>query len=188
MRQIAVWAWRSVLGGFSLAVLAYALFCAWYLAETPTVTTRTALAARVALVGIVSALAFVWSVTSTRRARIGAASWLAWAMVSCACMTLVFVGYLYPIFFLGSVTNDRHVLDATVAGINAVGGATDIPLPQGYTAVMERRLLAPGHTRVDIHLSNRLVARVVGVDLIKVDNVAVEMRDGRIARAWVDYF
>lgn len=188
MRQVTAWAWRALLAGFSLAILAYALFCAWYLVETPAITTRKALAARVALVGIVGALTCVWTVVSTRRARIGATAWLGWAALSFACMMLVFVGYLYPIFFLGSVTNDRQLLNATAAGINAARGTTDIPLPPGYTAVMERRLVAPGHTRVDIHLSNRVVARVVGVDLIKVDNVAVEMRDDRIARAWVDYF
>ena len=63
-----------------------------------------------------------------------------------------------------------------------------MPFPEGYVYVVERRVMPANKTRLDIYMSKRLVARVVGIDLIKVDAVAVELSDGRIARAWVDYF
>lgn len=178
---------RGVLAGCAVAVLAYAAMCSLYLADSTAIVNRQTLIGRVAAVIIVSIVALVWSIATTRRIS-GRFKWPTWSAMCVIAAIALFATYLYPVFSLDDYDEEKQFLRSAAAAINASKGSSEMPLPRGYVVQIERRPISETSVRLDVHLSKRVVAKVIGIDLIKVDNVAVEMRAGRIERAWVDYF
>ena len=178
---------RGMLAGCATAVLGYAAMCGLYLAASTAAVNRQALTGRVAAVVMVSIVVLVWSIDTTRRTS-ARFKWPTWSTMSLITAVALFVSYLYPVFSLNSYEDEKRLLRRAADAINASKGSSDLPLPRGYVVQIEQRPLSARSVRLNVHLSNRVVAKVIGIDLIKADNVAVEMRDGRIERAWVDYF
>ena len=177
----------GLIAGVCAAVIAYATLCGYALFSSKEVVGRPGLIARVTAVALVSAAVFVGSMVWVKRNRVRM-KWLMWGVTCAAALPVVFALYLYPLAGPYSFSTDRDALESAAARINAARGDDEVPFPEGYVYVVERRAMPANKTRLDIFMSKRLVARVVGIDLIKVDGVAVELSDGRIARAWVDYF
>jgi hypothetical protein len=176
----------GVIAGVCSSVVAYAALCGYALSVSDEVVGRAALAARVTAVMVVSAAVFVVSMWWVKQNRIRL-KWLTWGTTCVAVSLVLFAFYLYPVAGPFSSATDRDDLERAAAQINAARGSHEVPFPKEYVYIVERRMM-PNGTRLDIYMSKRFVARLVGIDLIKVDGVAVEIADGKVRRAWVDYF
>lgn len=177
----------GLIAGVCASVIAYAALCGYAIFISDEVVGRAVLGARVTAVAVVSAAVFVVSVMWVKRNRVRL-KWVTWGAMCVAASLTVFALYLYPVAGPYRSSTDRDALESAAARINAARGNDEVPFPEGYVYVVERRTMTANKTRLDIYMSKRLVARVVGIDLIKLDGVAVELSHGRIARAWVDYF
>jgi uncharacterized membrane protein YqjE len=171
------------IAGLLLGTAIYAVLVIAFIVDSPGLTNRAALTARVVAIFIVSAVAAAYIFRETRRSR------MRWSLVtSFALATIVAAGffalYLYPIWtprdHSGEIRRLRTIADR-------VSASSTIDLPRGQAYAIVRHRTSTGE-RLTIHASDRWVGRIFGVDLSKVDHIAVEMAEGKVRRAWIDYF
>lgn len=171
----------GVLTGLAGATILYALLVAWYVMDTPTLDQRGLYAMRVSAVLFVCLITLVLATRTMKRYAMRG-RWVL-GLVALLCTGVAFfVTYLYPVW-TAPPARDGARLRALATTINAARGAP-LRLPAEYTYAIER-----GPQRLRIHVSDRLIARVLGVDMSKLDDLAVELDNaGNVQRAWVDYF
>lgn len=167
--------------GFSCATILYAILVAWYVIATPTLDHRGLYGVRVGAVLAVCLTALVLATRTIKRTSVRG-RWVVGMVTLLLAGVLFFMLYLYPVWTAPRARDGAH-LRALATTLNAVRGAP-LRLPRAYTYAIER-----SPDRLRIHVSNRIIARVIGVDMSKLDDLVVELDNaGNVRRAWVDYF
>lgn len=176
----------GVVAGLALAAAVYALFVGAFVIETPTLVARGQLAARLVLVLFICVVALVIAMRVVKKAAMSRARLVA-SLVALVTAVPFFTLYLYPIWSNAKPDREQQQLRAIAAAV-ARSDRKELKLPAGYSYAIVRSTNGRAE-RLTIHASDRAVARVMGIDMSRLDNVAVEIdASGRVTRAWVDYF
>lgn len=186
MRAILQTIGAAFVAGVALATALYALFVGVFVANTPGLLGRGRFAVRVAIVFLACAVG-VWIAWRVVRKTAVPLAWIAAPLLALAVGVPFFTLYLYPIWSHTPDEREQQQLRAIAAAVSE-GDHGKLTLPQGYSYAIVCGAKNDAQ-RLTIHASDRVVARVIGIDMSRLDNVAVEVdRDGRVKRAWVDYF
>jgi hypothetical protein len=175
----------GAIAGMLLAIAAYAVLVVIFVIASPGLMHRTSFTARL-VVTLGVAVAGIWYAFRVARRHGDRRAIVGWVTTTVLIGVSFFALYLYPLWFAEKPSDDWKKLRQIASEVTTANGS-EVKLPAGYSYAIVRARSGEAE-RLTIHVSDRLVGRVMGVDLSKLDYVAVEIAGGKVRRAWVDYF
>ena len=170
--------------GAALAWIFYAAVTMLFVASTPGLERRLFVGSRAVMIALLAAVVVVvsWKVISTN-----SGGWKASALGVAGVAIALMFGYFFPV--LNPPNPERRW--AKLQRISRAANISDsgqLVLPPNYCYTIDRKYPREDTVVVNIRASERVVGCVTGLDFCELDSVKLEIVDGHLARAYVDYF